>query len=743
MLNNLLLLFLVVSPNLALCFLILKSKRKKAPHVYLLNTIFSIIGWAFGIFLFSSFEIYTISLIGIRIAFAMVSLIAFFFLNFTRLLYKKTKVNKFVFIFLSFLSSLIFITAILTNLIVQSVTFQPWGADANYGLLYPFFFFYFLAYIIAGLIILIIKYKKAQKIKKQQLKYVFLGFLVAAIFGSSTNLIIPALTGMSVLSKFGPLSTIFLVGFTTYAILKYRLLDIRVFIKQGTIYFFSFIITISAGTILAITLHKYSSINPTTVGITIIIFVLLIFNPLKNIIRKIANRIMFRAVYTYQEALKELSNKVTIVIDLKELLKTVADVLFKVMQIERVGFLLKQIKDEKYLPTEMQGFENMKEITLNQGFFSNYLAQNPEALVTEELELMEQDENSSKKKKKFLRLIKNMKKIKAALVLPLASHKELIGLIILGPKEDQRPYSKEDIDLLENLSRQTSLAVENATLYNNMSEMVNQKTQQVKEKVEEVRRTNLKLKKANQIREEFLSIASHQLRTPLSAAWSVMSSFADGTLENETPAERQRFYKMAFDSLERLNNIVNDLLDGAEVERKKLNIQKKEINVIYIIKDSVNKGKEEAEKKGISLVLKIDDNTPKTIFADEKYLRMVFVNLLDNAIKYTPEDLSAERKKILIKVFSKTKSIETEKDKKKKRFLVFIIQDQGIGVPKAEQNNLFKQFKRASNARKVDISGTGLGLYIVKKVIQQHNGTIEMQSKGEDKGTKFRVEVPA
>ncbi|MFH1551554.1 MAG: ATP-binding protein [bacterium] len=715
----------------------LKGKKRKIEIIFILFCI-SILFWLIGTLMMFLSKNETQAIFWDRFVYIGVVFIPVLMHHFS-IVFAKVKGQKKLLI-LGYTIAFIFLIISRTNYFVKDLFIYDWGVHTKAQLFHHIFLLIFFTDLSLLFINVYKYYKKTRsnlEIKRAQ--YVFFAFL--ALIGIGLFAYLPAYS-ISV-PPFSFLAGVFFAFILAYAILKYRLLDIRLIIKRSTIYFLSFLTTVGLGTGLALILHRYSQIHATYIGIIDIIFVLLIFNPLKNIIRKIANRIMFRAVYTYQEALKELSTQVSTIIRLTDLLNLISNVLFKTMQVERVGIILNLPQKNDFYSVKLAGFEEKTAIHLSQkDFLIETIKKDKELLVAEELVLMLEDEQKEEKKEKLKLLIKKLQAIKADVALPLIAHQELIGLIILGPKEDQNAYSKQDLDILDNLSVQLALALENARLFNYMEELVTKKTQQVKEKAEEVRRTNLKLKKANQIREEFLSIASHQLRTPLSAAWSVMSSFADGTLENETPAERQRFYKMAFDSLDRLNNIVNDLLDGAEVERKKLNIQKKEINVINIIKDSVAKGKEEADKKGISLVLKIDDNTPKTIFADEKYLRMVFVNLLDNAIKYTPEDLSVERKKILIKVFSKTKSIETEKDKKKKRFLVFIIQDQGIGVPKAEQNNLFKQFKRASNARKVDISGTGLGLYIVKKVIQQHNGTIEMQSEGEDKGTRFRVEVP-
>lgn len=229
------------------------------------------------------------------------------------------------------------------------------------------------------------------------------------------------------------------------------------------------------------------------------------------------------------------------------------------------------------------------------------------------------------------------------------------------------------------------------------------------------------IEELDKAKSEFISIASHQLRTPLSAIkWSLkMLSNGDfGALSEE----QKEIINNSYQSNEKLISLVHDLLDVSRIEEKRIRYEFKKGDLIAVAKDVLKDFYRLAEIKNIKLFFSAPNNVPQIKFDDEK-IRMVFQNLLDNAVKYTPEGGKI--------------SLSFEKTSKE---VMFSVKDSGMGIPKDQIGNLFKKFFRARNVVG-QTEGTGLGLFIVESIIDAHKGKIWAESE-EGKGTVFYVTLP-
>lgn len=239
----------------------------------------------------------------------------------------------------------------------------------------------------------------------------------------------------------------------------------------------------------------------------------------------------------------------------------------------------------------------------------------------------------------------------------------------------------------------------------------------------ELSRANERLQELDVIKSEFVSIAAHQLRTPLSGIkWSLHSLIAgdEGKLN-----ERQ--YKVvdgAAKATDRLIYIVNDLLDVARLEERRyaLNIQKQ--SIVYVIKKVVNHFQEAAKDKGIEVSFRVDAAKIPQLDFDEEKMIMVLDNLIDNAIKYT-----LPGGKVTIEASAKDRNV------------IVSVKDTGIGIPQEQQHRVFSKFFRGRNAQLYQTTGTGLGLSMAKGIMEMHGGTISFISK-EDKGSTFYFSLP-
>lgn len=227
--------------------------------------------------------------------------------------------------------------------------------------------------------------------------------------------------------------------------------------------------------------------------------------------------------------------------------------------------------------------------------------------------------------------------------------------------------------------------------------------------------------RANKMKSEFVSIASHQLRTPLSAIrWEaelLLSKYSEGLSEKHIDTIR------SMDSLtKRMVKLVNDLLDVARIDQGAMILKKQKVDINKITKRAIDNFLLSAKAHNIQIVF--SPQKIPNVMGDEGRIKLVIENLLDNAIKYI-----SDHGKI---------KISTEKED---GFIIFSIVDNGVGIPDDQQSRIFNKFFRSDNAVKYQTEGTGLGLYIAKNIIEQSKGKIWFTSK-EGVGTAFHFSLP-
>ena len=234
---------------------------------------------------------------------------------------------------------------------------------------------------------------------------------------------------------------------------------------------------------------------------------------------------------------------------------------------------------------------------------------------------------------------------------------------------------------------------------------------------------NKQLKSLDELKTEFLSIATHQLRTPLTGIKGYISMIADGDF-GEIKPEQKKILQEVLDNTEKLVHLIADFLDVSRIERGKLEINRKPTNIEKMVEGIVHIFQPNAQEKRVQLVYHGPTESIPEIQMDEDKFRQVILNVVDNAIKYTP-----------------TGRIDVYLTKKPDRFL-FESRDTGVGMNDADKMRLFQRFSRASDAFKTNATGTGLGMYVAKNVVERHGGRIWAESAGRGKGTSFFVEVP-
>ncbi len=239
----------------------------------------------------------------------------------------------------------------------------------------------------------------------------------------------------------------------------------------------------------------------------------------------------------------------------------------------------------------------------------------------------------------------------------------------------------------------------------------------------ELEKANRDLKKLDHAKSEFLSIASHQLRTPLTAMRGYLSMLIKEEFGPLSPRIKEVSNEVYQASL-RLLRLSNDLLSVSRIQTGKLALTYKKVSVKELISSVVKEFKIEAGKKGLALKIDIENDLPPVEIDAEK-IRQVILNIVDNALKYTKEGGATVSAKL------------SQPDR-----ILIQIEDTGAGLDKKDMNKLFQSFSRGQAGASFHSAGTGLGLYVARKFVDQHKGRIWVRSPGRGQGSTFFVELP-
>lgn len=259
----------------------------------------------------------------------------------------------------------------------------------------------------------------------------------------------------------------------------------------------------------------------------------------------------------------------------------------------------------------------------------------------------------------------------------------------------------------------------------------------------EVEKANKELQKLDNAKTEFINIASHQLRSPLTIVKGVASLLISGKIDKFSEKDKKNFYNSVWSKCLKLENIIDDILNAAAFTNNKFSMMNRaaeKVDLYVLIHKILDEMRYEIETRDLDIKVKLENADNHIISAQKEYIEEALVNLITNAIKYTPStqktddirEARQEKGKIEISIGI---------DKSSMSNILITIKDNGIGVPKEEISHLFRRFYRAENARRMYTDGTGLGLFIVREIVEGHGGKIWIESL-EDKGTTFYVSLP-
>jgi signal transduction histidine kinase len=615
------------------------------------------------------------------------------------------------------LNIFIIILIIIPDLIIVDVKVVPgkekiiiWG---NYYFLY---FLFISGLITAGLIVLLKKFLREVGIVKMQIKYIFLGYLTGTSLAMVTNLIMPWL-GYYHLNWAGQVLVIFTVMFTVYAVIVHRLMDIKLVMRRYSVFTFSIASILILTTIVRYFINLRYLEENLLIDTAVLIVAILLYARVKEYYYKIANKYFFSSLYDAKQVISEISDKLRSSIEIKNIYKYIYETLNSAFHVKAFGILSFNEKDENYYVEYNKGFNagNKIKFSADKYFNAVFISRN-ESIVIEELK----HSSLNKESKKTLNMLS---KLKVEIITPLNVKDKTVGLLTLGPKESGDMYNEEDLSVLKTVGAQAAIAIENAFLFQETKNFNKKLKKEIRFATKELSQANEKLKKLDQAKSEFISIASHQLRTPLTVIKGYVSMMIEGSFGKISPDQKDSLNKV-FQSSERLISLIESLLNISRIESGRLKFSYEIMNFEELVESVIEELETNAEKKKLKLVYKKPKKALPKVRIDREKIRQVVMNLTDNAIKYTEKgEVEIELKLI-------------------KNKILFSVSDSGMGIEEGDMINLFKKFSRGQGTSVIHTEGTGLGLYVAKQMIESHKGKIWAESKGKGRGAKFLFELP-
>lgn len=708
--TQLVILVLINIIAISLGIVVYASNRKGGQNRWFLAISFAMMLWvnlAYSGYVSSDINY---SLMAYKLNWATVSISLFIFYYFFVSYFLKEKndhktLNVIVLIF-----SLIFaLLSISTDLVISSVSGKNWGMELTFG---PLSLFFNAFAIIMSCIVLYLgvkKYSFLTKIEKQRTKYFFTGVVVFIFANIIFNILVPFVFNTSEYQLFGDFSVIFFLFFAAYAILRFGLLDVRLAVVRSVTY--SFVIVALSAIYFGITTatslvfdRDIAGFEQMVTGMFASLIMAFAFQPLKRFFDKITNKIFYKDNYSQDDFFARLNRMLSSTNNLRGLLGVAANEIASTLKSEQAFFYI-HTSDGHFITA---GTDNHTKIPRNEALELQIVDEMDYGLFIASL----RDDNDPVRRL--------MVSYGIELILPLKKA-NIIGYLCLGNHLTSH-YTNKDIRVLNTISDGLVIAIQNALAIQEVRELNTNLQQKINNATRELRNSNMMLRKLDKIKDEFVSIASHQLRTPLTSVKGYISMILDGDAGKINNQQRELLGE-AFISSERMVHLINDFLNVSRLQTGKFMIDKKPTDLSKVVGEEIDSLRPSAVSRGIEFIYKPPKDIP-ILDIDEGKIRQVIMNFADNSLYYSDKDT-----KVKIDLHIEDNEI------------VFTVKDRGIGVPKNEQAQLFSKFYRASNARLRRPDGTGVGLFLAKKVIDAHKGQIVFESS-EGKGSTFGFRLP-
>lgn len=529
---------------------------------------------------------------------------------------------------------------------------------------------------------------------------VFFNFVVVVIFKTSAFI---GLTPLFVL--------LFSVSFV-YGMVWRRLFDVRLIVARFVAYLS---VLIFAGILYAFTAvalsffvtgvqPSLSQIIPSTIVVGVLV---LVAQPMRKLFNRVTRAIFYQDDYNTKDVLDELASVLVRAMDTDMVARQSSEVLRGALKSRYVTMFLRDPSIKSGWRRVSSGAEYAPK-TLPTTLFEMF-EKLPDVAVEDGIERSDSQYHA-------------LQAIRSSVVARLETQSGVVGYCLFGDKTSGSAYTNRDIELIRIARDELAIAIENTLRFDQIQAFNATLQERIEEATRELRNSNMQLQRLDAAKDEFISMASHQLRTPLTSVKGYLSMVLEGDAGKISQSQHQLLSE-AFTSSERMVHLIGDFLNVSRLQTGKFTIESHAVDLSKLIEQEVDSLRTTAEAHGLTIRYRRPSHFP-LLNLDEAKMRQVVMNYIDNAIFYSHEGSSIEVK------------LSTEGGD-----AVLEVKDKGIGVPKAELNRLYTKFFRATNARKQRPDGTGVGLFLTRKVIAAHGGSLIMESI-ENEGSTFGFRLP-
>jgi signal transduction histidine kinase len=616
----------------------------------------------------------------------------------TEQLKKRWKLLVFLYA-ITFIFLIINLAGYLVTRVEPVMDFKYWPLSDPITSIYWLYFGTFMTY---SSYLLVKGYRAATGSKRLQLKYVTLGCVIAFISGSF-NIIpwykinIPPITHIS---------ASFYVILTAYAIIRYRFMDIRIALKNILFYLgASFSLYASFYIISIIYKNLFGSVFNSSaylMGLALAPIFAIILYSTSRFFSAFINKYIFSSIYHYQQYIKKTSGELSHSTDVNKISEITLNVIKNTLQPDGTAFLLRKTNKNTFEILSQDGFSDKNIHSIDFNFLTDYFKKNERILSRDEI-IKNIEDKKIENLSATIYIREQFDKYGISICVPIIINDSLLGLIILGERQNIDSYTQSDFELIETISNQVQTSIDNALLYETLKEK------------------NKNLEVLLSEKDDFIRITTHQLNTPLSIMKNAQTMVESGSLNL-----KQGMYYFE-NGLNKISEVLDDFWSASQSENEIRTIAQK-INVTNIIK-KITKIKKDmllVEGKKIKILIKKNLKDIPDVYCDPKQINQVFYNLFNNAVAYTLKG-------------SISIDYELVKDN---NFLKINVKDTGIGLLKEDLQKLGQKFYRSKKATLSRPDGSGLGIYICKKLVEKNGGKLSFESEGENKGSTFSVLLP-
>lgn len=538
------------------------------------------------------------------------------------------------------------------------------------------------------------------KAERKQLKWLLFGFIIGPL-SFVVLWVLPILfTGKALIAEELVMILVCAIPITfAIAIIKYHLLDIDEVLNRSLVYGIVILILIVLYSgVIAIFVSSFHISDQSIVSAIAAILLALIFQPMKTKVQQFVDKKFFRIRYNFRKELNRFNSEIKNYNDINSLSLYLIKEINALIPVEKIAFSELDTQTGKLSIRAQNNFDQIankslriKQETLERKWFQVAAVKNK---VEGEANISTIFQNT-------------LVRWKINLVVPIKSvNDELFGFIILGSKKSGSRFTTEDVDLLKDIGINAGSTIERIKL----------QEQLIREKL-----TAEKLEELNQQKSMFVSTVSHDLKTPLTS----IKIFAEMLLENERSlSEKSKNHLEIIEGeTDRLTRLINNVLDFSKIEKGIKDYSFREVHFNNIVKNVIERMQYTLKMKGFNLKTNFDDFYD-LICGDADAITEAIENVISNAIRF-----SIDKKEVIVTTYFKDD------------YACVDVKDNGIGINQSDIEKIFDPFFRSEDARSKKIEGTGLGLPIVKHIIEEHKGVIKINSSPE-LGSTFTLCFP-